>query len=367
MTQLKQINEILALLEKERGNRHIVVLHEYPDPDAIACGYAQRLIGANFDIETDILYAGEISHQQNLALVRALDTDLIKFDENFDFNPYAGAILVDHQGSTVQKILDRLQAAEIPVLILVDHHELQELVKPVFQDIRKTGANSTIYAQYLEAMGFLDSGQREHVLAATALMNGILTDTGGFVQANAEDLQAAAYLSNYRDAELLSLILDQARSKHVMEIIQRALGNRVLVESFSLAGLGYMRADDRDAIPEVADFLLTEENVHTAIAYGIVRDEEQEETLVGSLRTGKFTLDPDDFIKTVFGTDSQGHFYGGGKVSAGGFSIPIGFLAGNYHDNFSDLKWQVYDEQIKQKVLTKIGADLEQLREQEVV
>ena len=148
-------------------------------------------------------------------------------------------------------------------------------------------------------------------------MNGILTDTGGFVQANAEDLQAAAYLSNYRDAELLSLILDQARSKHVMEIIQRALGNRVLVESFSLAGLGYMRADDRDAIPEVADFLLTEENVHTAIAYGIVRDEEQEETLVGSLRTGKFTLDPDDFIKTVFGTDSQGHFYGGGKVSAG--------------------------------------------------
>jgi len=27
----------------------------------------------------------------------------------------------------------------------------------------------------------------------------------------------------------------------------------------------------------------------------------------------------------------------------------------------------VYDEQIKQKVLTKIGADLEQLREQEVV
>ena len=159
MTQLKQIDEILALLEKERGNRHIVVLHEYPDPDAIACGYAQRLIGANFDIETDILYAGEISHQQNLALVRALDTDLIKFDENFDFNPYAGAILVDHQGSTIQKILDRLQAAEIPVLILVDHHELQELVKPVFQDIRKTGANSTIYAQYLEAMGFLDSGQ----------------------------------------------------------------------------------------------------------------------------------------------------------------------------------------------------------------
>jgi nanoRNase/pAp phosphatase (c-di-AMP/oligoRNAs hydrolase) len=146
-----------------------------------------------------------------------------------------------------------------------------------------------------------------------------------------------------------------------MEIIQRALGNRVLVESFSLAGLGYLRTEDRDAIPEVADFLLTEENVHTAIAYGIVRDNEQEEILIGSLRTGKFTLDPDAFIKSVFGTDSDGRFFGGGKISAGGFSIPIGFLSGEYHDDYDELKWQVFDERVKQKVLAKIGVDPEEL------
>ena len=362
----KQIDKITNLLEQERGNRHVIVLHEYPDPDAIASGYAQRLISSNYDIEADILYTGEISHQQNIALVRALDCDLIKFDDTFDFHQYSAAILVDHQGNTIKKIIARLQKADIPFLIVVDHHEPQELVNPVFQEIRRTGSTSTIYTEYLEAMGLLDSGQNEHVLAATALMNGILTDTGGFVQANVEDLHAAAYLSKFRDAELLNLIMNQARSKHVMEIIKRALGNRVFVESFSLAGLGYLRAEDRDAIPEVADFLLTEENVHTAIAYGIIRDEGQEEMLVGSLRTGKFTLDPDNFIKSAFGTDLEGHFFGGGKISAGGFSIPVGFLSGGHHEQFEEIKWQVFDEQIKQKVLTKIGVNPELLWEEDI-
>lgn len=356
-----KVNELISLLDKERGNKHLIVLHDYPDPDSIASGYAHLLISASFDIQADINYTGEFSHQQNIALIRALDTEMVKFDESLDYSQYSGAIFVDHQGSTNKKIIDHLEKAEIPIIIIIDHHEIQDLVKPVFQEIRKVGSTSTIYAEYLKEMNLLDSGQKDHVLAATALMHGILTDTGGFIQADAEDLHAAAYLSNFRDAELLNLIMNQARSKHVMEIIQRALGNRVLVESFSLAGLGYLRAEDRDAIPEVADFLLTEENVHTAIAYGIVRDEDKEEVLIGSLRTGKFTLDPDDFIKSVFGTDLNGLFFGGGKFSAGGFSIPVGFLSGEYHQEYDELKWQVFNEQIKQKILTKIGVDPETL------
>lgn len=359
---MKKIDEMIALLEKERGNRHLVVLHDYPDPDAIACGYAHRLISAQYDIQADIVYTGEVSHQQNIALIRALDADFVKYHKDLDLSQYQGAVFVDHQGGTVRKLIEDLEEAEVAILILVDHHENQDLVKPVFVDIRKVGANSTLYAEYLEAMDLLEKSQKDHVLAATALMHGILTDTGGFIQAGAEDLQAAAYLSRLRDAELLNMIMSQARSKHVMEIIQRALGNRVRVESFSLAGLGYLRAEDRDAIPDVADFLLTEENVHTAIAYGIVREaSEQEEILIGSLRTGKFTLDPDDFIKSVFGTDAEGNFFGGGKISAGGFSIPVGFLAGEYNEEYDELKWQVFNESIRQKVLAKIGVKPEEL------
>jgi nanoRNase/pAp phosphatase (c-di-AMP/oligoRNAs hydrolase) len=141
-----------------------------------------------------------------------------------------------------------------------------------------------------------------------------------------------------------------------MEIIRQALGNRITVENYSIAGIGYLRAEDRDAIPQAADFLLTEENVHTAIVYGIITtDDPREENLVGSLRTSKITLDPDDFIKDVFGKNQAGRYFGGGKELAGGFEIPIGFLAGDIGEEFMSLKWDVFDGQVKQKIFAKIG------------
>jgi nanoRNase/pAp phosphatase (c-di-AMP/oligoRNAs hydrolase) len=185
-------------------------------------------------------------------------------------------------------------------------------------------------------------------------MHGIISDTHGFVRAGPEDLQAAAYLSQFRDADLLEQIMSQARSKQSMGVIRQALGSRLVVESFSLAGIGYLQAKDRDAIPQAADFLLSEENVHTALVYGIVIDGGQE-ALVGSMRTSKITIDPDAFIKEVFGQDSEGHPFGGGKWSAGGFEIPVGFLSGGRGDAYRERKWQVYDARVRQSVFAKIG------------
>jgi nanoRNase/pAp phosphatase (c-di-AMP/oligoRNAs hydrolase) len=142
-----------------------------------------------------------------------------------------------------------------------------------------------------------------------------------------------------------------------MDIILRALDNRQIIESFSIAGIGPLRAEDRDAIPQAADFLMTEENVHTAIVYGLIANSDQEETLVGSMRTSKLTLDPDQFLKEAFGKSEDGQFYGGGRPLAGGFAIPVGFLSGGPGDEHQKLKWSVYDAQIKHKLYTKIGAE----------
>src|SRR6476646_6154137 len=70
---------LAQLLPAHRGERHAVVLHDFPDPDAISSAFAHRLISSNFGIETDILYNGRISHLQNLALVRLLGIDLVRF------------------------------------------------------------------------------------------------------------------------------------------------------------------------------------------------------------------------------------------------------------------------------------------------
>jgi nanoRNase/pAp phosphatase (c-di-AMP/oligoRNAs hydrolase) len=356
--QLKlNLSEILTA---HQGERHLIVLHEYPDPDAISAAIAHRLISEAFNIDVDIVYSGKISHHQNLALIRLIGVDLIEFDDTLDFEPYQAAIFVDHQGTTVEPIISALEAAQVPVLLVVDHHENQDRLQPEFSEMHKVGSTATIYANYLHA-GVLDleTAKKPHVAIATALLHGILTDTSGFIRATAIDFEAAAFLSRYRDAELLEQIMKQARPKKSMEIIRRALGDRVIVENFSIAGIGYLRTDDRDAIPEAADFLLTEENVHTAIVYGIVIADDQDEMLVGSLRTVKFTLDPDDFIKEVFGKGENGRYFGGGKPSAGGFAIPVGFLSSDQGQKFQDLKWQVFDAQIKYKLFDRIGVEHE--------
>lgn len=355
MTVAQGLGELLAT---HRGARHIVVLQDFPDPDALASAYAHQLISAGYDIQADVFYTEQISHVQNVALVRLIGMNVARWNPAVDLRKYQAAVFIDNQGTTAVRLVEALEQAEVPVLAVIDHHELQDRLNPQFTDIRRVGATATLYGEYL-AQGLLpmDKAQREHVLAATALMHGILTDTQGLIRAGADDFAAAAYLSRYRDADLLEQIMSQARSKQAMETIQRALANRTIVNNYSVSGIGYIRLEDRDAIPQAADFLMTEENIHTAIVYGIIQgDEASAERLVGSLRTTKLTLDPDDFIKTAFGRDAAGRYIGGGKALAGGFEVPVGFLAGSGDDDFKELKWQVFDSQVKRRVLAKIGA-----------
>lgn len=352
------VPEIAQVLEAHRGNRHVVVLQDYPDPDAISSAFAHKVISAEFDIEVDIMYSGQISHRQNLALIKLLNIELVHYREDLDLGRYDGAVFVDGQGTTAVQIVEALEAAGVPTLIVVDHHEAQERLSPQFSDIRRSGATATIYAEYLERglVEMLKSRQQD-VIAATALMHGMITDTNNFTRAGPHDFRAAAFLSRFRDADLLEQIMNQARSKQTMEIIRQALGNRVTVENFTIAGIGYLRAEDRDAIPQAADFLLTEENVHTAIVYGIVTGGQRQEALVGSMRTSKITIGPDEFIKDVFGKDVCGQFFGGGKSSAGGFEVRLGFLSGGRGDEHLGRKWQVYDTQVKQRIFAKIGVE----------
>lgn len=357
--------ELAKILDEHRGERHLIVLHSFPDPDAIAAGYVHRLICEHYDIDADIAYMGEISHQQNVALVRLLGNGFLAYDPNqpFDLSQYQAAVLVDHQGSTVEPLMLALETAKVPVLLVIDHHQPQERVKPQYSDVQQVGSTSTLYVSYLEqGVIELDTGRDDHVLAATALFHGILSDTGQFVKAGSQDLQAAAFLTRFRDADVLVQILRQPRSKHTMDVIYRAIGQRVTVENVSIAGIGYVRAEDRDAIPQAADFLMTEENVHTAIVYGIMNDGDQGEKLVGSIRTSKLTLDPDEFLKDVFGKGSDGRYFGGGRPLAGGFTIPIGFLGRNPSEEYKRLKWDVFDMQVKDRIFHKIGVRTEAQR-----
>lgn len=348
--------ELEQYLSEHRGERHVVILQDFPDPDAISSAFAHQLISAQFDIDVDVVYERRISHPQNIALVRLLDLELIRYTETFDFSKYDGAVFIDNQGTTTG-LLDPLAKANVPTLMIIDHHERQERLQAEFTDIRRIGATATIYTEYIqEGLLTLDRSQPDHVKCATALMHGLRSETNDLIRAKEDEFLAAAFLSSFYDPTLLSEILRQQRSSRVMEIIKKALENRTVLSNVSVSGIGYLRAEDRDAIPQAADFLLTEENVHTAIVFGIILDGTRE-VLNGSMRTLKLTVDPDEFLKETFGKDERGFFFGGGRQHAGGFEIPIGFLSGSGDEEFTRLKWIVYDQQVRHKIFSMIGAE----------
>ncbi|MBD2625224.1 DHH family phosphoesterase [Trichormus variabilis] len=354
--------ELQKTLLGHRHERQLVILQDFPDPDALSCAWAYQLIAQQYDIKCEIIYAGTLSHQENIALVKLTTLPAQRWTmqtlKTKDLSSYQGFVLIDNQGTTSQ-LLPAIQQAGIPLVVLVDHHSLQGELKAEFFDVRPyVRATATIFTQYLQAgILKLDSSISQHVKCATALMHGLRSDTNRLMQAQEEDFMAAAYLSRFYDAQLLNAILQANRSKRVMDVIERSLKNRIVQNNFSIAGVGYLRYDDRDAIPQAADFLVTEENVHTAVVYGIVHDEDDElEVVIGSLRTTKLTLDPDEFIKEAFGQDSAGRFFGGGRTGAGGFEIPMGFLSGgNENSTYAKMKWEVFDSQIKQKLLRLVN------------
>lgn len=354
--------DLRETLERHRSERQLIIIQDFPDPDALSSAWAYQLIVQQYDIECDIVYAGALSHQENIALVKLTSLPAKRWGvqtlKDRDFSVYQGCVLIDNQGTTTQ-LMPLVKQAGIPITAVIDHHSTQSDLKPEFADLRpQTRATATILTQYLQSgLLQLDSSISEHVKCATALMHGLRSDTNVLMQAQEEDFLAAAYLSRFYDVQLLNAVLQTARSRRVMDVIERSLKNRIVQNNFSIAGVSYLRYDDRDAIPQAADFLVTEENVHTAVVYGIVHDEDEElEVVVGSLRTTKITLDPDEFIKEAFGQDNQGRFFGGGRMMAGGFEIPIGFL-GSFNDNteYAKLKWEVFDTQIKQKLLRLVN------------
>jgi nanoRNase/pAp phosphatase (c-di-AMP/oligoRNAs hydrolase) len=348
------VKKFRDFLQAHHDEKHVIVIQDYPDPDAISSALAHKMMAARFGIKADIMYLGEVSHPENLALIRVLEIELVRWTPEFNTGTYNGAIFIDNQAVNTT-LWPKLEAVGVKPLAIIDHHSSQSSPTVEYKDLQLLGATATIYTQYIvEGMLTLEGTNREHSRLATALMHGIRTDTANLVNARSEDFAAAAFLSRFFVPSLLGEILGVKRTGRVMEGIEKALSTRRQVNHLTLAGIGYLRRKDRDIVPQVADFLLTEEDVHTVVVYGVVMNDETGESIVGSLRSSKLTLSPDEFLKEALGVDVEGNHYGGGRRNAGGFEIPLGFMSGSYDDEYDQLKWQLVEKKIQQLILGKI-------------
>lgn len=340
-------------LAEFRGANHLVILQGTPDPDAISSGLALGFLGNHFEIDTTILCFHGVSHHENRALVKRLGINLVKYTPEFDVSGFSAYSIVDSQ--KVQTPIDiRLEEYNLSMLAFIDHHREDTVAPPAaFVDIRpQVGSTAAILTEYLRAAipEGLTPSDPEQVGLATALMHGLRSDTSRFSLATQADYEAAAYLSPCVDTQVIELIERKVLAPAMIDMFENALVNRRIHDNFIVSDVGFARAADRDAIPQVAELLLAREGTDTVLVFAII-----DETIIdGSLRTRSETINPDEFLKEVLGASPEsGKYYGGGNIrDRGGFQIPLGFF--RLHEDKNQI-YTIVREVIEKSFLDYIG------------
>jgi nanoRNase/pAp phosphatase (c-di-AMP/oligoRNAs hydrolase) len=332
-------------LNEHRGEKHVIAIRGYPDPDSIASAMAHSSLCESFDIETTILYFDDISHQENRALVKRLAIKMVRYSSSFSMDKYDRISLVDCQ------VMDwPPDVKPLPILTIVDHHKIQGECVAEFVDVRDdAGATCSMYAEYMaDGLHTFDREDPGSARLASALLYGIRSDTDDYLLARDIDYRAAAYLAPYSDSELLISISRQNISPRTMDVTQKAYANKVIAGTFLISGVGFVRDEDRDSIGQAADYLLQREGVDTVLCYGIV----QNQFVDGSLRTLSNVVEPDRFLKELLGADAHGQYFGGGRAEKGAFKIALGPFA---HCGDRDLLWRMVQRTVEDLFMNKIG------------
>lgn len=287
-----------------------IFTHDNPDPDAIASAVALRDIAASIGCEAEVCYYGDISHQENRALVNLLEFDLRNRepDEPLEYGGYA---LVDHSRPGVNDQLPR----DTPVDVVIDHHPPRAPVEARFVDLRsEVGATSTLMAGYLRQ---LDVEPDPSV--ATGLMFGIHVDTDDFTRGvSPEDFHAAAYLLPHADVGTLERIESPSVNAETLETLANAIRNRRVEGGVLTSCVG--QATDRDALAQAADRLLDMDGVTTTLIYGYTGTDAGDMVYVSARARGTRTqLDLGEALRDAFGQIGSA----GGHADMAGAQIPV--------------------------------------------
>ncbi|MFC7071023.1 DHH family phosphoesterase [Halobaculum lipolyticum] len=286
-----------------------VVAHDNPDPDAIAAAVALVRIARFAGTDAEACYYGDISHQENRALVNLLDIGMRNLDPESDPREEFGAFaLVDHSRPGVNDSLP----ADIEPVVVVDHHPPREPIDAGFIDLRDdVGATSTLLVEYLDRFGL-----RPDSRIATALLYGIRIDTKDFTREVSEaDFDAAASLLPYVDDGVLDRVETPSLTAAVLDVLARAIENREQRGTAVASCVGEIT--DRDALAQAADRLLDMEGVNTTLVYGF-----RDGVVYASGRTRGADLDLGETLRDAL--DQIGS--AGGHADMAGAQIPLGIL-----------------------------------------
>jgi nanoRNase/pAp phosphatase (c-di-AMP/oligoRNAs hydrolase) len=264
------------------ADRVVILLHNDPDPDALASGLALRNVLRRTK-QTAIIAAVEgVTRPENLRMINLLDIhiEIMRPEQVAEFERIA---MVDVQPHYFRGLIDRVD-------LVIDHHPEQPGYSAVFKDIRPDyGSTSTILTEHLRAV---DANISERT--ATAMLYAIKSDTLFFNrQANRVDIEAFSYLYPLADAALIRKMEGAEITMDRLEYVLKAKQNGRMQEQVFCAFLG--ASPREDFIPYVADFYLQLEDVKWTIISGIVND-----SLIMSVRNLGYSRNAGEFVRKYF-------------------------------------------------------------------
>ena len=245
--KLKKITAVL------RGAKNLlIVLQNYPDPDAVASGMGIRRIANSLGVSCSIAHGGMIGRAENRALVEYLDLNLRRIDE-MNLGQFDRVALVDTQPATGNNDWpERLEPD-----IVIDHHPIQRASRSVaFTDIRsRYGATATIVTEYLRASHIVPEPP-----LATALLYGIVSDTQDLGrEARRPDFEAHLWLSERANLKMLADIRYSPLAPDYFNLLHHALENARRYGNALISSI--TTRHNPDMVGEVADLLVRREGI----------------------------------------------------------------------------------------------------------
>jgi nanoRNase/pAp phosphatase (c-di-AMP/oligoRNAs hydrolase) len=264
------------------ADRVLIMLHNDPDPDAIASGLALRNVLRRTKTTAIIGAIHGVTRPENLRMLNMLDIHIEAITPE-SLKEYERIAMVDVQPHYFGGLIDRVD-------LVIDHHPEQTGYTAVFKDIRPDyGSTSTILTEHLRAVD-VNISER----TATAMLYAIKSDTLFFNrQTNRVDLEAFSYLYPLADAAMIRKMEGAEITLERLEYVMNAYGGGVLADQVFCAFLG--QTPREDFIPYVADFFLQVEDVKWTVIAGIVND-----SLVVSVRNLGYTKNAGEFVRRFF-------------------------------------------------------------------
>ncbi|NIM09151.1 MAG: hypothetical protein GTO53_08410 [Planctomycetales bacterium] len=327
----KRSGELLDVLAD--FDQLLVIMHDNPDPDAIASGWAVlTLIEEKLGISTRLLGGGAIVRAENRHMVDLLGPP-IQLVLNVEVPDSCGTVLVDCALGASNQLLTR--TATKPVAI-IDHHLSDTGDVPIpFVDIRSgVAASATIAADYLREQK-IEPGPK----LATALVYAIQTETRGCETHHSDlDNSVLVWLTARAEPALLAEIESAPLSRRYFADLAAAMSETEVYGDTAFCMLPH--AAGPEIVGEVADLLIRCQGIHRALCAAVVDDD-----LLLSARTER---DIDNACHLLQRT-LKGMGGCGGHAHRAGGKIP--------RVNGDHRRVQRLHQQVRRRWLTACGAD----------